>query len=317
MKTEMVDGDSSIPLVGLGTWLAAPGEVYTATKNAIEMGYRHIDCAPVYNNETEIGAALTDSMKSGIVTREQMWITSKLWNNAHAPEDVIPTIKQTLTDLNLDYIDLYLIHWPVVHRKEVVIPKTADDFIPLDGLPISDTWQQLEKAVELGLCRNIGVANFSINKLQKLIDSARIKPFANQIELHPYLQQNNMLKFCWQNNIHLTAFSPLGSFGRPDMIKQPNEPILLKDPIICAIANRMNISPAQVVLAWALQRGTSVIPKSINPLRMQQNLRANEIYLDEEAKQQIAGLDKHYRYASGGFWTIEGSPYTMKNIWDE
>ncbi|MDE1463776.1 aldo/keto reductase [Spartinivicinus poritis] len=317
MKTEMLDAGSSIPLIGLGTWLAAPGEVYTATKTAIEMGYRHIDCAPVYSNESEIGDALTDSIKKGLVTREEIWITSKLWNNSHAPEHVIPAIKQTLKDLKLDYIDLFLIHWPIVQRKEVIIPKTAEDFIPLDHLPISETWQQLERVVELGLCRNIGVSNFSIKKLKELINSAQVKPFANQVELHPYLQQNNLLTFCKRNDVHLTAYSPLGSFGRPGIIKQPNEPILLKDPVIVSIANRMNISVAQVVLAWALQRGTSVIPKSINPLRMQENLSVNEVLLDKEAILQISSLDKHYRYSSGSFWAIEGSPYTMKNIWDE
>lgn len=316
MKNITLNSGYSIPILGLGTWKSAPGEVYTAVKEALKMGYRHIDCAPIYGNEKEVGQAITESITEGVVKREELFITTKLWNDKHAPSDLLPALKQSLADLQLEYLDLYLIHWAVAHQPGVVFPEKGSDLVPLSDFPLTATWEAMEKAVDEGLVRSIGVSNFGPKNLGQLLDKARIKPAMNQVELHPYLQQNDLLAFCKEHDIALTAYSPLGSKDRPEMLKSADEPILLDNPVIGEIAKQKNCSPAQILLAWAIARETVVIPKSVNPERMKQNLAAADLQLTQEEMAQLKELDLNRRYVDGSLWAMPGSPYSIAQVFE-
>lgn len=303
--------------IGLGTWKSEPGEVGNAIIEAVKLGYRHIDCAAIYNNEKEIGEALQTLFNDGVVKREDLWITSKLWNNAHRKSDVIPALEQTLQDLQLEYLDLYLIHWPVAFKPEEVFPETGAGYLSLEEVPISETWEGMEQSVEQGLAKHIGVSNFSTKKIQSLLNTAKVKPEMNQVELHPFLQQNDLVDYCTSEGIHVTAYSPLGSLDRAAQMKKDDEPSLLENETILNIAKAHDASSAQVLISWAAQRGTSVIPKSVNPVRLKQNLDSAKVLLTGDEMNTIAKLDQHYRIVDGSFWEKEDNTYTVGNLWDE
>ncbi len=317
MKKLRLNNNTLMPALGLGTWQSAPGEVGRAVEVAVRAGYRHIDCASIYGNEAEIGESLAALMADGVVARKDLWVTSKLWNDRHAPEDVAPALRETLDKLKLEQLDLYLVHWPVALHKGVLRPQTAADMRSLEDIPPAQTWAQMESLVDAGLCRTIGVSNFSVHKLEALIASSRIRPAVNQVELHPYLQQPKLLEACHRENVVLTAYSPLGSRGRPAVLKTTSDPDLLEDETVVSIAASHRVTPAQVLIAWALSRGTSVIPKSANPNRIRQNFEAASVILAKNDLEKLAGLDRHRRYINGAFWALDGGPYTLANLWDE
>jgi len=316
-KTLTLSNGAEIPAFGLGTWKSKPGEVRAAVLEAIRAGYRHVDCAWIYGNEPEVGEALSELFDGGEVARDDVWVTSKLWNDRHAPEDVEPALRETLDHLGLERLDLYLIHWPVALKKGVMVARSPDDQRSLEDVPLTETWSAMEALVDAGLCRSIGVSNFSAVKLGRVLDAARIPPAMNQVEMHPYLAQDDLLTYCKDRGVAVTAYSPLGSRDRPASLKADDEPVLLEDPAIEVVAAKHDASPAQVLIAWALARGTAVIPKSVNAERIRQNLAATELTLDEEDLERIAELDRHRRYVDGAFWALEGGPYTVAGLWDE
>ncbi|HAT63154.1 MAG TPA: aldehyde oxidoreductase [Flavobacteriaceae bacterium] len=315
MKTLQFTNGDTMPVVGLGTWKAKGDEVKKAVKTAIKIGYRHIDTAAIYGNEAAIGEALAEVFAEGIIARKDIFITSKLWNDAHHQENVFPALKDSLQKLQLEYLDLYLIHWPVAFKAGVPMPENASDFVPLSEVPISETWNKMVEAKEKGLVKHIGVSNFSVKKLSNLIEKAKVSPEVNQVELHPLLQQKELLQFCTKHNILLTAYSPLGSGDRSEQMKAANEPNLFSIPEITSIAQKHNIHPAQVLVSWHANRGTSVIPKSVTPKNMESNLKAGEIKLDETDMKLLASLDKNYRFITGKFFEMPEKGYI--NIYDE
>ena len=311
---------AKIPALGLGTFGSdryTAGEIAEAVVGAAAIGYRHFDCAAVYGNEKEVGDSFQRIMSSGI-PREELWITSKLWNDKHAEEDVIPACQKTLRELQVDFLDLYLIHWPFPnhHAPGVDVNSRDPHAVPYIHENYMKTWRQLEKLVELGLVRHIGTSNMTIPKLKLLLRDAKIKPAANEMELHPHFQQPELFQFCIDNDLAAIGFSPIGSPARPERDRTPDDTVDIEDPVIVKIAQRLNVHPAVVCVKWAVQRGQIPIPFSIRPEQYWGNLKAavTEPLTDEEM-QAIAGIDKNNRLIKGQVFLWEGAK-DWQDLWD-
>lgn len=311
---------AKMPAIGLGTFGSdhtSAAAVAAAVKGAAAVGYRHFDCAAVYGNEPEIGAALQELMAQGL-PREELWITSKLWNDKHAEADVIPAFRKSLADLRLDYLDLYLVHWPFPnhHAPGVDVTARAANAQPYIQANYMRTWRQLEKLVDMGLVRQIGTSNMTVPKLELVLRDARIKPAVNEMELHPHFQQPELFEFVQKHGIAAIGYSPLGSPNRPERDKTPDDTVDIEDPVIVAIAERHGIHPAVVCIKWAVQRGQTPIPMSTNRRNYLANLRgvvADPLSAAEMAA--IAGIDKNCRLIKGQVFLWKPGQ-TWEDLWD-
>jgi len=279
-----------MPQIGLGTWLADPGVVENVVQKVLsDLEYLHIDAAWVYMNEDEVGSGMQEAFKSGKISRKDVFLTTKLWNNMHKHEDVLECCKQSLKSLKTEYLDLYLIHFPVSFKKDVTYAKKSTDVIEND---LRVTWKAMENLVDLGLAKNIGVSNFEIHHLQYLLTmpDLKYKPQVNQLEIHPYYQRNDIVRYCQQRGIIITAHSSLGGSGNPWIDQRKWK--LLEDPVITNVASQVERTNGQVLLKWALQKGISVIPKSVNDGRLAQNHDLSGFELTNDQMSAINDLDR-------------------------
>ncbi len=311
---------ATMPAIGLGTFgsdQASHQQVAEAVRGAAEIGYRHFDCAAVYGNESLIGQSLQAVMASG-VKREDLWITSKLWNNNHAEEDVIPACKKTLADLQLEYLDLYLIHWPFPnhHATGVDVSSRDNHAKPYIHQNYMKTWRQLEKLVNMGLVRHIGTSNMTIPKLELLLNDARIKPAVNEMELHPHFQQPELFKFVKDNDMQAVAYCPIGSPNRPERDRTPQDTNPLEDPVIVKISQRLGVHPVTVCIKWAIQHGQIPIPMSVNRKNYLANLQAAVMEpLTEQDMKNIETTNKNCRLIKGQVFLWKENQ-DWQDLWD-
>ena len=298
-----------MPPIGLGTFLLEPQACSSAIRAAIQAGYRGIDCAPVYFNEDAIGDALAEELKQGSIQRSDLYLVSKLASPFHRKEHVELALRKTLNDLRTDYLDLYLIHWPVAFKYVDIDPTQrgfdnediddSNDGNNIDPtVSVKETWSAMEMLVDKGLVRDIGVSNFPISLLHELLCEARIPPVVNQVELHPLLQQSKLLRYCQARGVKVQAYSPLGTPG----YRESKEPSVMDDPVLKSIAARHDVSVAQVCIAWALQRGCSVVAKSTSDSHLKQNIQSQELNLTVSEMEEIAKLDRGYRFFRPEDW---------------
>jgi diketogulonate reductase-like aldo/keto reductase len=284
------------PIFGLGTWQSEPGKVKAAVKEAIEIGYRHLDCAYCYANEAEVGEALKEVFDSGKVKREEIFVTSKLWNTFHKKELVKPAVLKSLKDLQLTYLDLYLIHFPHAFKAgEERFPKKADG-VSIDydeETHFLETWEGMEQLVNEGLVKAIGFSNFNSKQIEQIFAKAKVKPAVLQCECHPYLNQKPLIDFVRAKGMVFTAYSPLGSPTRPWF--KPEDPVLLDDPKIKEIAEKHKKTVAQILIRYQIERGVVVIPKSVTPSRIKENAQVFDFQLTKEEMAAIDALNINYR----------------------
>ncbi|MEE9229159.1 MAG: aldo/keto reductase [Acidobacteriota bacterium] len=300
----------TLPTIGFGTWQVDEAVAADIVVEAARCGYRHFDCACDYGNEAAVGAGLRKVIDEGICARDNLRITSKLWNTYHRREHVRRAVERSLRDLRLDYLDLYLIHFPIATKfvpfedryppEWFYQPDAPSARMELDRVPISETWQAMEELVKAGLVRDIGVCNFGTSLLRDILTYAQIRPAVLQVELHPYLTQEKLLRFCRGAEIAVTAFSPLGALSYFSFEMAEKSESVIETKVIRDIARRHGRTPAQVVLRWGVQRGTAIIPKTLRPERLKENLAIFDFRLTDDESSAISGLNRNRRFNDPG-----------------
>ncbi|MBX9580805.1 MAG: aldo/keto reductase [Gemmataceae bacterium] len=295
-----------LPAVGLGLWKVPKPAAAGLVRQAIAAGYRHLDCACDYGNEAEVGEGIQAALADGLCRRDELLVTSKLWNTYHARDHVRPAVERSLKDLRLDYLDLYLVHFPIAQAFvpfeeryppgwffDPGNPQAGMKFAPV---PLAETWAAMEGLVAAGLVRHIGVCNYASGLLRDLLAYATVKPAVLQVELHPYLTQDKLVRFARENGIAVTAFSPLGARSYHPIGMADTGESVLDEPVVVAAARRLGKTPAQVLLRWGVKRGTAVVPKTARPDRLPENLAVFDFELTPEEMAAIAGLDRNRRF---------------------
>jgi alcohol dehydrogenase (NADP+) len=320
VPTRTLHTGAKMPSIGLGTFGSDrfSGErVAEAVTGALAVGYRHIDCASVYGNEALIGASLEQSMDEGL-RREELWITSKVWNDMHGPGDVLRSCTQSLKDLRLSYLDLYLVHWPFPnhHAPGVSVDSRDPQAVPYEHEAYMRTWRQMERLVETGLVRHIGTSNMTIPKLELLLRDAGIQPACNEMELHPHFQQPELFDFVVRHGMVAIGFCPIGSPTRPERDRTAADTVDIEDPVILEIARRRGVHPAVVCVQWAVQRGQVPIPFSVHRHEYLANLVSTVgAPLSDADMNAIAGIDKNCRLIKGQVFLWEGAR-GWEDLWD-
>jgi len=305
----LANGDT-MPMVGLGLWKVDRAAAAALIRKAVDVGYRHLDSACDYGNEAEVGEGIRAALASKLCSRDELWVTSKLWNTYHAKEHVRPALERTLRDLGLDHLDLYLVHFPIAQRFVpferryppgwYFDPNAPQPRMEFARIPLAETWAAMEELVTAGLVRNIGVCNMGTALLRDLLSYAKVRPAVLQIELHPYLAQEKLLRFCGEHGIAVTGFSPLGAPSYVPLGMAKPEESVLEETVVKAAAEREGKTPAQVVLRWAIQRGTAIVPKTSRPERLIQNLSIFDFDLTAVEMEAISALNRNRRFNDPG-----------------
>ena len=316
---------NEMPKIGFGLWKVAPDECERVVLEAIRAGYRHFDSAADYGNEEAVGAALGKAFRDGLVTREELWITSKLWNTFHAPEHVEAGCRKSLADLGLARLDLYLVHFPIALEYVPIDARYPPEWVRAPGehtarmkrakVPLHTTWAAMERLVDRGLVDRIGVCNYNSALVHDLMSYARIQPHSLQIEAHPYLPQSKLVRLARDYGIGVTAFSPLGALSYLELDMAGEGDSVLREPAVLAAAGAHGKSAAQIVLRWGLQRGTAIIPKSTHAERMRENLAIEDFALTDQEMGAISALDAGRRFNDPGVF-CEAAFGTFHPIYD-